>query len=105
MSNVIEISEATFEATVLKAKTPVLVDFWSVFCSPCHALKPVLVELANDVGDRARVFTVEIGTNERLTEQYGISFLPTLIVFKDGKELQRLVGLKSKETLREALDV
>ena len=103
MSKITEIDESTFEAKVLKAKVPVLVDFHSVFCGPCHRQKPVLAELADEVGDRAKVFTVEIGVNERLAEKYWINVVPTLIVFVEGRELNRLVGLKAKEHLREAL--
>ena len=100
-----ELNQDDFQKEILNSEVPVLVDFHSVFCAPCQALKPLLAELANDLGDRAKVFTVEISMNERLTAQYGISFLPTLIVFKSGKELHRLVGLKSKDYLRKALDV
>jgi len=105
MSKVIEVDDSTFDAKVLKAKVPVLVDFHSVFCGPCHRQKPVLAELADDVGDRAKVFTVEIGVNETLAEKYGISVVPTLIVFVEGRELHRMVGLKAKKYLREALGV
>ena len=105
MSKPIEINESNFNAKVLEAKVPVLVDFYSVFCVPCHALKPVLADLADDVGDKAKVFTVEIGTNEALTEKFGIISVPTLIVFDGGKQIARVVGLKSKESLRKLLEV
>lgn len=105
MSTPIEINEKNFKANVLEAKVPVLVDFYSVFCVPRHEMKPVLAELADDVGNRAKVFTFEIGTNEHLTEKYGIIVVPTLIVFDGGNELYRIVGLKSKKSLREALAV
>ena len=105
MSKPVEINESNFEAKVLKSKVPVLVDFYSVFCVPCHAMKPVLAELDNDVGDKAKVFTVEIGTNEALTENYGITVVPTMIVFQGGREIARVVGLKSKDNLRELLAV
>ena len=105
MNNVIELNETNFEVKVLKSKVPVVVDFYSVFCVPCHAMKPVLAELADDVGDRAKVFTVEIGTNEQLTEKYGITVVPTMIVFQGGREIARVVGLKSKDNLRELLAV
>ena len=105
MSNVIELNEGNFEAKVLKSKVPVLVDFHSVFCVPCHAMKSVLAELADDVGEKAKVFTVEIGTNEALTEKYGIISIPTMIVFSGGKQTARVVGLKSKESLRKLLEV
>jgi len=105
MSKLIDISESDFEQKVLKAKVPVLVDFYSVFCLPCHAMKPVLSELADDVGNRAKVCTVEISVNARLFEKYAIRAVPTLIVFYRGTELYRMVGLKTKEDLREALAI
>ena len=105
MSKLIELNETNFESNVLKAKVPVLVDFHSVFCAPCNALKPVLSELAKDVGEQAKVFTVEIGTNERLAEQYAIRVVPTLIVFYKGRLIHRLVGLQSKDFLKVALEV
>ena len=105
MSKPLEINESNFEQKVLKAKVPVLVDFYSVFCLPCHAMKPVLAELADDVGNRAKVCTVEISANARLFEEYAIRAVPTLIVFYRGTELYRMVGLKTKEDLREALAI
>jgi len=105
MNKLIEVNEATFEAEVLQSPVPVLVDFYGDYCAPCRQLKPVLAELANDVGDQAKVFTVDIGTNERLTEKYGINVVPTLIVFNKGRFIHRLVGLQSKDFLKVALEV
>lgn len=101
----IEVNGDTFEAEVLRSPVPVLVDFHSFLCGPCNRQKAILADLADDVGDSARIVTVEILTNERLAERYGITVLPTLIVFSNGREVQRLVGLKTKDYLREALAV
>lgn len=104
MNEVIHIHEdADFENEVLKSPVPVLVDFSSVLCGPCNRLLPVLHELASDVGGSARIVAIEITMNERLVEQYGIAALPTLLVFQNGKVIHRMVGLKSKDYLREAL--
>ncbi len=103
MSEVIYLNQDDFEAEVLKSPVPVLVIFTSVLCSPCQRLKPVLDELAADLGDTGKVVAVEITVNEGLSEEYRIAALPTMLVVRNGREVHRLVGLKSKEYLREAL--
>ena len=103
MSNLIEVTDDTFEAVVLRSPVPVLVDFFAEHCGPCRLVRPVLVELASELGDRARVVTVDVMANERLAEKYGISVVPTLVVFRAAFEVHRLVGLKTKDYLREAL--
>lgn len=101
----IEVTQDNFQNEVLHSPVPVLVDFHSFLCGPCNRQKAILADLSDDVGDRARIVTVEILTHERLAERYGITALPTLIVFNNGQEVQRLVGLKTKDYLREALAV
>jgi len=106
MNDVIHIHEdADFENEVLNSAVPVLVDFSSVLCGPCNRLLPVLNELASDLGQSAKIVAVEVTMNEWLAERYGIAALPTLIVFSGGRETHRLVGLKTKEYLLEALAV
>lgn len=103
MNEVIHIHEADFQKEVLNSTVPVLVDFSTVLCGPCNRLLPVLNELASDLGDSAKVVAVEVTMNERLAEQYDVAALPTLIVFRGGHEVHRMIGLKSKAYLREAL--
>lgn len=104
MNDVIHIHEdADFENEVLNSPIPVLVDFSSVLCGPCNRLLPVLNELASELGGNAKIVAVEVTMNERLAERYGIAALPTLIVLQNGREIHRMVGLKSKDYLREAL--
>ena len=105
MSNVIEANDSNFEAEVIKSPVPVLVDFFGDHCGPCRMLKPVLVALAESMGDKVKIVTVDVATNERLVSDYRISAVPTLIVFKEGRELQRLIGLKDMKYLKEALAV
>ena len=105
MSNLIEVNESTFENEVLQSPVPVVVDFFGDHCGPCRMLKPVLVALAESMGDKVKVVTVDVATNERLVNDYRISAVPTLIVFKEGKELHRMVGLKDMKYLKEALAV
>lgn len=105
MSNVIEVNDSNFEAEVINSPVPVLVDFFGDHCGPCRLLKPVLVALAESLGDSVKIVTVDVATNERLVSDYRISAVPTLIVFKEGKELHRMVGLKDMKYLKEALAV
>jgi thioredoxin 1 len=105
MSNVIEVNDSDFEAEVLKSPVPVLVDFFGEHCGPCRMLKPVLVALAENLGDSVKIVTIDVAANERLVNDYRISAVPTLIVFKQGQEFQRLIGLKDMHYLKEALGV
>jgi len=104
MSSVIEVNDSTFEAEVIKSPVPVLVDFFGEHCGPCRMLKPVLVALAESMGDGVKIVTVDVAANERLVNDYRISAVPTLIVFRDGKERDRMVGLKDMKYLMEALE-
>ncbi len=105
MSIVIEVSESNFEAEVIKSPVPVVVDFFGEHCGPCRMLKPVLIALAESMGDSVRIVTVDVAANERLVSDYRISAVPTLIVFRDGEERDRMVGLKDMKYLMEALAV
>lgn len=85
-----------FTTEVINSTEPVLVDFWAEFCAPCKALKPVLESVADE---GVKVVTLDITQEEELTAHYGVSGIPTVILFKDGKPLSRVVGLKSKKDL------
>ena len=101
----IEVTDNNFESEVLRSKVPVLVDFFAENCGPCRLLKPVLKALAESLGDTVKIGTVDVAANEALAHAYGIAAVPTLIVFKNGQELHRMVGLKELHYLREALVV
>jgi thioredoxin 1 len=104
MSSVIEVNDSNFEAEVLQSPVPVLVDFFGEHCGPCRMLKPVLVALAENMGDSVKIVTVDVAANERLVSEYLISAVPTLIVFQNEKECHRMVGLKDMKYLKEALE-
>ena len=101
----IEVNESNFENEVLQSSVPVVVDFFGEYCGPCRMLKPVLVALAESMGDKVKIVTVDVAANERLVNDYRISAMPTLIVFRDGEERDRMVGLKDMKYLKEALGV
>ena len=105
MSNVIEVNDSNFDAEVLQSPVPVLVDFFGEHCGPCRMLKPVLVALAESMGESVKIVAVDVAVNERLVSDYRISAIPTLIVFRDGNERDRMVGLKDMKYLKEALAV
>jgi thioredoxin 1 len=105
MSKVIEATDCTFEAEVLRSPVPVLVDFYGEYCGPCRLLKPILAALADDLGEKVRIVTVDVVANEGLAKTWEIAAVPTLVVIKDGRELHRLIGLKDMHYLREALEV
>ena len=90
----IEINEKKFESEVLKEKK-VLVDFNATWCGPCRMLKPILEEISNDY----KIVSIDVDENMELAREYGIMTIPCLIVFKDGKEVSRSVGLKTKEDI------
>lgn len=103
MNEVIYINEDDFEEVVLRSETPVLVEFSSVLCGPCNAMRPVLDDLAAALGDSGIIVVIEITINQQLAEEYGITGVPTFIAFRNGKPWNRMVGLQSKATLLEAL--
>jgi thioredoxin 1 len=104
MSSVIEVSDSIFEIEVLQSPVPVLVDFFGEHCGPCRMLKPVLVALAESMDDKVKIATVDVAANEQLVNDYRISAVPTLVIFRDGKERDRMVGLKDMKYLKEALE-
>ncbi|MBI3311965.1 MAG: thioredoxin [Candidatus Omnitrophica bacterium] len=93
------ITKSNFPADVLKAKTPVLVDFWAEWCAPCRALAPALEELAEKYRGKFAVAKVNVDQDQELAAEYGILNIPTLIFFKDGQEVDRVVGVSPKSQL------
>ena len=96
-----EITTANFEAEVLKSEKPILIDFWATWCGPCRRQGPVVEELAEE---GYAVGKVDVDQNMALAQQFRVVSIPTLILFKDGAEAQRFVGLTSKEELKSALE-
>ena len=98
------VTDSEFEAEVLNSDKPVLVDFWAEWCGPCKAIAPPLDELAADYGDRLKVVKVDIDENQEMAQQFGIRSIPQLLVFKDGNEVDRMVGVVPKKQLSEKID-
>jgi thioredoxin 1 len=104
MSSLNKTDVAHFEADVLKADKPVLVDFWAEWCGPCRALGPILEELATEFGTKATVLKVNVDENPELAQQYGIRGIPTMIFFKNGQAAKTLVGMQPKEEIKKSLE-
>ena len=104
MSKPITIEDNNFEEAVLRAKTPVLVDFWAQWCGPCRMVAPVVEELAQEYEGRVGFGKVDVDQNPNIASQYGVMSIPTLILFKDGKPISNIVGFRPKAQLKQSLD-
>lgn len=100
---IVELTEDNFEAEAVGSKSPILVDFWAEWCGPCKMIAPLLDELADEVDGSARIGKVNIDEFPGLAEKFGVTSIPTLIVFANGKVRDTLVGLRSKNELKEKL--
>jgi thioredoxin 1 len=102
--NVKEVSDNSFESDVLKSDRPVLVDFWAAWCAPCRMLAPTVEAVADEYASTARVVKLNVDDNPSVSQRYGIKGIPTLILFKNGREEERVVGATSKDAISRMLD-
>ena len=89
---------------IIKSEKPTLVDFYATWCGPCKVIAPILEEVATEVGDSAKILKVDIDNNMDAAKQYGVRSVPTLILFKEGKEVWRQSGVTPKQTLVETIN-
>lgn len=99
---IIDLIKENFQAEVTKSDKPVLVDFWAVWCGPCQMMAPILHELETEMPD-VQIGKVNVDEQMDLARQFRVVSIPTLIIFKNGQEVQRMVGVTSKEELKDAL--
>ena len=100
----LEITDANFQEVVLESDKPVLVDFWATWCGPCRTISPIIDELATELEGKAVVGKVNVDENSEIPQNYGIRNIPTLLVFKNGELVDKMVGVVPKSQMTEKLE-
>jgi thioredoxin 1 len=95
---VVATSKQTWENDVLKSNTPVLVDFWAEWCGPCRMVSPILEKLGETMSDQIKIVKLNVDENQELAMTYGIRSIPSLLIFREGKEIGRTVGAATEQT-------
>ncbi|HEY7243736.1 MAG TPA: thioredoxin [Xanthobacteraceae bacterium] len=96
-----KVSDTTFESEVLKAGSPVVVDFWAEWCGPCRMIAPALEEIAGSLGGKVKIVKLNVDENPKTAAKYGIQSIPTLMIFKDGQMTSRQIGALPKQKLED----
>jgi thioredoxin 1 len=100
----VHLNDTNYEEKISKSGKPVLVDFWAPWCGPCKAIGPLVEEISNTYKDRAVIAKINVDENQKAASAYGVRSIPTLILFKDGKIFDTIIGLVPKERLEELID-
>jgi thioredoxin 1 len=103
-NNIVILTQDNFATEVLKASSPVLVDFWAEWCGPCKMIGPILDEIADEYSGRVKIGKVNIDQEQTLATEYGVRAIPTLLLFQQGQVADQMVGLRSKRDLKTSLD-
>ncbi len=98
-----ELDKESFEKEVIKSKIPVIVDFYADWCNPCKMMAPAFEKLSKDFEGKIKFFKLNVDSNEEISSEYTVMSIPTLIVFKDGKEIDRMVGAQGEDQLKKKL--
>src|SRR5258705_11552211 len=102
-NSIVEVTDANFDADVLKSDKPVLIDFWAPWCGPCRAIAPIVDELAGEYAGKLKILKMNVDDNPRTPARYGVRGIPNLILFKNGEVQQQIVGAVSKAHLVKAI--
>lgn len=102
--SVTHFTDANFKEEVLDSATPVLVDFWATWCGPCRMIAPVVEEISNEYAGTLKVGKVDVDANSKVASQFGIMSIPTIMIFKNGKVMEQVVGALSKGQLKSMID-
>jgi thioredoxin 1 len=103
-ADVLKVTDSNFDSEVAKSSLPVLVDFWAEWCGPCRLMGPILDEIAPAYKDKLKIGKLNVDENQEAPTKFGVMNIPTMIVFKGGKEAERIVGAMSKNDLQKKLD-
>ncbi|MGI6469118.1 MAG: thioredoxin [Syntrophomonadaceae bacterium] len=104
MADVINVNDNNFEKVVVQSELPVLVDFWAPWCGPCRMVGPIVEELAQDNQGRLQVAKLNVDENRMLSDRFNVRSIPTLVFFKNGQEIKRIVGAQGKAQLQKIID-
>ncbi len=104
MSKPVEVNEAKFDEMVLKAKMPVLVDFWAPWCGPCRMVAPLVDELANEYEGKVSFMKLNVDDSPKIASKYGVMSIPALIIFKNGQPVSNIVGFRPKPELKKNIE-
>lgn len=104
MGNAMAFTDDNFKTEVLESDVPVLVDFWATWCAPCRMIGPIVEELADEYAGKAKIGKVNTEENVNVTGEYGIISIPTIIIFKDGKPVDQIIGVVAKDAIKKKID-
>lgn len=102
--NILHLKGDTFDKEVMESKIPVIVDFWASWCHPCMMVAPILEELSMNYAGRVKVAKVEVDEAAEISSRFNVMNIPTLIIFSDGKEMDRIIGVNSKDEITRRLE-
>lgn len=104
MADVLEVNEQNFDTAVVNAGKPALVDFWAPWCGPCRMMHPIIEGLADEYADKAVIARCNVDENQGLAQKFGVTAIPTIIVFKGGEQAGSMIGVTSAEEIKKQLD-
>ena len=104
MANVQEVTDQNFDAEVIKADKPVIIDFWAEWCAPCRQIAPIISELAAEYGDRVKIVKMDIDKHPNTPGKFGVRAIPTILAFKNGQVVQQLQGARPKADFKKMVD-